>query len=88
MRRVRQTLNTSLVFACIPNRDFLVAWTPDFAQRRAFATQIAQDFRARPHPLADALFASADSVGFDSPTTTKYEITAAESETCPKNVAC
>jgi hypothetical protein len=61
MRRVRQALNASLVFAGIPNRDFLVAWTPDFAQRQGFATRIAQDIQVRPHPLADALFASADS---------------------------
>jgi hypothetical protein len=40
MRRVRQALNTSLIFAGIPNRDFLIAWTPDFAPRRGFATKI------------------------------------------------
>jgi uncharacterized protein YtpQ (UPF0354 family) len=60
MRRVRQALNASLIFAGIPNPDFLVAWTPDFAPRRGFATKIAQDFQSRPHPLTDALFASND----------------------------
>ena len=60
MRRVRQGLNATLIFAGIPNRDFLVARTPDFAPRRAFATKITQDFQNRPHPLTDALFASTD----------------------------
>ena len=60
MRRVRRAMKASLVFAGIPNRDFLVAWTPDLASRKAFATKIAQDFRDRPHPLTDALFASSD----------------------------
>jgi uncharacterized protein YtpQ (UPF0354 family) len=60
MRHVREALNATLIFAGIPNRDFLVAWTPDFAHRRAFATKIAQDFQSRPHPLTDALFASTD----------------------------
>jgi uncharacterized protein YtpQ (UPF0354 family) len=61
MRRVREALNASLIFAGIPNRDFLVAWTPDFAPRWGFATKIAQDFQSRPHPLTGALFASNDS---------------------------
>ena len=61
MRRLRQAMKASLVFVGIPSRDFLVTWTPDFASRRAFATKIAQDFRDRPHPLTDALFASSDS---------------------------
>ena len=60
MRHVREALNASLIFAGIPNRDLLVAWTPDFAPRRGFATKIAQDFQSRPHPLTDALFASND----------------------------
>jgi uncharacterized protein YtpQ (UPF0354 family) len=60
MRHIREALNATLIFAGIPNRDFLVAWTPDFAPRRAFATKVAQDFQSRPHPLTDALFASTD----------------------------
>jgi uncharacterized protein YtpQ (UPF0354 family) len=60
MRHMREALNARLIFAGIPNRDFLVAWTPDFAPRRAFATKVAQDFQSQPHPLTDALFASTD----------------------------
>ena len=60
MRHVREALNATFIFAGIPNRDFLVVWTPDFAPRRAFATKIAQDFQSRPHPLTDALFAATD----------------------------
>ena len=60
MWHMRDALNATLIFAGIPNRDFLVAWTPDFAPRRAFATKVAQDFQSRPHPLTDALFASTD----------------------------
>lgn len=60
MRHIREALNATLIFAGIPNRDSLVAWTPDFAPRRAFATKVAQDFQSRPHPLTDALFASTD----------------------------
>lgn len=61
MRRMRAALNAPLVCAGIPNRDFLVVWTPDFYPRRAFANKIAEDARNRPHPLTDALFVSAES---------------------------
>ena len=60
MNRVRQALNASSVFVGIPNRDFLVARTSDFAPRRAFVTKITQDFQRRPHPLTDALFAASE----------------------------
>jgi len=56
MNRLRATLKAPAVFVGIPNREFLVAWTPDFSKRRGFAAQVARDARARPHPLTDALF--------------------------------
>ena len=60
MARLRASLNVSSAFVGIPNRDFLVAWTPDFAARRGFAAKIAEDAQRRPHPLTDALFVSSD----------------------------
>jgi uncharacterized protein YtpQ (UPF0354 family) len=51
MRHVREALNVALIFVGIPNRDFLVAWTPDFAPRRAFATKITQEL---PEPATSA----------------------------------
>ncbi len=39
----------------IPNRDFLVAWTPDFAKGRRFAEQVEKDFGRQPHPLTPNL---------------------------------
>ncbi|RFB80491.1 DUF1444 family protein [Methylovirgula sp. 4M-Z18] len=60
MARLRAALDVPSVFAGIPNRDFLVAWTPDFSARRGFAAKIADDVRRRPHPLTEALFVSAD----------------------------
>ncbi len=56
MTRVRQALGTPTVFAAIPNRDFLVAWTPDFSKRTAFAALVTRDIHIQPHPLTDALF--------------------------------
>jgi hypothetical protein len=61
MKRVRAALNAPTVFAGIPNRDFLVVWTPDFDPRRGFAARIAKDAIEQPHSLTDALFVSSDS---------------------------
>jgi uncharacterized protein YtpQ (UPF0354 family) len=79
MRRVRQALNASLIFAGIPNRDFLVAWTPEFGPRRGFATKITQDFERRPHPLTDSLL-HPTTAGFAWPMPLRCEITAAEAK--------
>lgn len=43
------------LFVGIPNRDFLVAWTPDFAKGRRFADQVEKDFGRQPHPLMPGL---------------------------------
>ncbi|MCJ2132523.1 hypothetical protein MKK69_00295, partial [Methylobacterium sp. J-026] len=60
MARVRQALRSSMLFAGIPNRDFLVVWTPDFSRRSAFATLIARDITLQPQPLTRALFVVSD----------------------------
>lgn len=60
MARLRTTLEVLRVFAGIPNRDFLVAWTPDFAARKGFALKLREDVLVRNHPLTDALFTSSD----------------------------
>lgn len=58
MARLREALGVPRAFVGIPNRDFLVAWTPDFAARQGFAAKIRQDAVSKPHPLTDMLFAS------------------------------
>lgn len=55
MRRLRAALGDILIVG-IPNRDFLVAWTPDFAGRAGFVAQISRDMQRRPHPRTDELF--------------------------------
>ncbi|MGI4810206.1 MAG: hypothetical protein ACRYF2_19100 [Janthinobacterium lividum] len=61
MKRVRDALGSPTVFAAIPNRDFLVAWTNDFSKRVAFASLVARDIHRQPHPLTDALFVVSES---------------------------
>ncbi|MEB2844309.1 DUF1444 family protein [Rhizobiales bacterium RZME27] len=58
MASVREAMKVKTVFVGIPNRDFMVAWTPDFAPRRRFATAIYEDARNQPYPLTDTLFVS------------------------------
>lgn len=60
MARLRAALQVPRVLAGIPNRDFLVAWTPDFSGRQGFAAKIREDSVNRNHPLTDALFASTE----------------------------
>lgn len=60
MTRVREALKTPVVFAAIPNRDFLVTWTPDFSKRENFAGLVSRDLHEKPHPLTDALFVVSD----------------------------
>jgi hypothetical protein len=57
----------------------VVAWTADFAPRRAFASKITQDFPRRPHPLTDALSHPLTPV-FVWPIPLRCEITAVEVE--------
>ena len=60
MARVRMTLNAPMVFIGIPDRDFAIAWTPDFSGRQGFADKIQRDLASEPYPLTDELFASSD----------------------------
>ncbi|QEN87777.1 DUF1444 family protein [Labrys sp. KNU-23] len=62
-QRLLKALGSDLVIAGIPNRDFLVAWTPDFSARAGFAAKVAEDAKARSHPLTDELFV-VDANGF------------------------
>lgn len=39
-------------------RDLLIAWTPDFSERHAFAAKIRRDWESEPYPLTDELFVS------------------------------
>jgi uncharacterized protein YtpQ (UPF0354 family) len=43
------------IFAGIPNRDFLVAWSAD-APFSVFADRVAKDFGKQPYPITDAIF--------------------------------
>lgn len=55
-QRLLKALGSDLVIAGIPNRDFLVAWTPDFSARADFAAKVSEDSESRSHPLTDELF--------------------------------
>lgn len=58
MKRLRTALEAPQICVAIPNRDFLLAWTPDFALRTRFAAQVEEDAASRDHPFTDALFMS------------------------------
>ena len=56
--RFRDRLLSALgtpIFAGIPNRDLLVAWSAD-APSALFAGQVAKDFGKQPYPITDAIF--------------------------------
>lgn len=55
-QRLLRALGSDLAIAGIPNRDFLVAWTPDFSARAGFAAKVSEDAKSRSHPLTDELF--------------------------------
>jgi uncharacterized protein YtpQ (UPF0354 family) len=56
METLRASLGAERIFVGIPNRDFLVAWTPDFSGRQAFAAKIRRDAENEAYPLTDELF--------------------------------
>ncbi len=43
-------------FIAFPNRDFLVAWSRDFAFHLDFMTRVREDFESRHHPLSPDVF--------------------------------
>ena len=57
MTRLRESLGPKL-FVGVPNRDFLVAWSSDFAKKKEFAAQVAEDFTRQAYTLTDELFVS------------------------------
>ena len=59
MRRLREGLGGN-IFAGVPNRDFLVAWSADFARKQEFAAQVAKDAATEAYALTDEIFVSSD----------------------------
>lgn len=57
MQRMRDALGPTLIVG-VPNRDFLIAWTPDFDKRHGFAAQVAKDAERQAYALSDELFVS------------------------------
>jgi hypothetical protein len=45
-----------LAFVGIPNRDFLVAWSPDLGLFETLAARVGQDFREQPYAITDTIF--------------------------------
>ncbi len=43
-------------FIAFPNRDFLVAWSRDYAYHLKFAARVKEDFESRNHPLSPDVF--------------------------------
>lgn len=60
MASLRRSLNAPQIFVGIPDRDFLVAWTPDFSERWAFAEKLKRDFENQPYPLTAEIFVSSE----------------------------
>lgn len=46
----------SVALVGIPNRDFLVAWSPDFELLEKFAARVGKDFREQPYAITDTIF--------------------------------
>jgi uncharacterized protein YtpQ (UPF0354 family) len=44
-------------FVGLPNREILIAWSPDWHQKMQFAEQIRSDFVSEPHPRSPEIFA-------------------------------
>lgn len=53
--RIAELLGETFFFA-LPNRDFLVAWSRDFAHHLDFMSRVKQDFESRTHPLSPEIF--------------------------------
>jgi uncharacterized protein YtpQ (UPF0354 family) len=50
-------------YAAVPNTEFLVAWSLDYSRHEAFVRKVADDFRARPHPISpDVVLVTTDGV--------------------------
>lgn len=60
---VRKRLQRDLgdhCFVAIPNRDFLIGWSPDFTHKEKFVAQVRRDFESRHHPLTPQIYEMED----------------------------
>lgn len=60
---VRKRLQRDLgdhCFVAIPNRDFLIGWSPDFTHKEKFIAQVRKDFESRHHPLTPQIYEMED----------------------------
>jgi hypothetical protein len=55
LARLREALGDK-AFCMIPNRDFLLCWTPDFSKRSQFVAQARKDYERYSHPLSTEIF--------------------------------
>ncbi len=56
---IRKRLQKDLGDPCyvaIPNRDFLIGWSPDFSHKEKFVEQVRKDFQSRHHPLTPLIY--------------------------------
>lgn len=56
---IRKRLQKDLGDPCyvaIPNRDFLIGWSPDFTHKERFVEQVRKDFQSRHHPLTPQVY--------------------------------
>ncbi len=47
-------------FIAIPNRDFLIGWSPDFTHKEKFIAQVRKDYESRHHPLTPQIYEMED----------------------------
>jgi uncharacterized protein YtpQ (UPF0354 family) len=47
-------------FVAIPNRDFLIGWSPDFTHKEKFIAQVRKDYESRHHPLTPQIYEMED----------------------------
>ncbi len=56
---IRKRLQKDLGDPCyvaIPNRDFLIGWSPDFSHKEKFVEQVRKDYQSRHHPLTPLVY--------------------------------
>jgi uncharacterized protein YtpQ (UPF0354 family) len=61
---IRKRLQKDLGDRCyiaIPNRDFLIGWSPDFTHKEKFVAQVRKDYQSRHHPLTPQVYELDDS---------------------------
>ena len=58
-QRISQILGNSF-FVAFPNRDFLIAWSRDYAYHLNFVERVQEDFETRHHSLSPDIYVGSE----------------------------